>query len=191
MRIGILGGSFDPIHLGHLQLARAVQKDFFLDKVFFVPSKVPPHKQTQILAGAADRINMISLAIKPYRSFSASRYEIDKRGMSYTYVTMRYFRKLYPRADIFFLMGSDSFNELSSWARIEQLMSLCTCIVVKRRDYPPRKESPYYSRVLFARNEIPDVSSSMIREFLKKGKSTGRMLPPRVSRYILRRRLYA
>ncbi|MCX5782037.1 MAG: nicotinate-nucleotide adenylyltransferase [Elusimicrobia bacterium] len=190
MRIGLFGGSFDPIHNGHLKLALDSKINFNLDKVIFIPAKIPPHKKTKILAKSNHRTRMILTAIKPYPFFSLSRYEINKKSTTYTFNTLRYFEKKYPNADIFFLIGSDSLNELKSWKNIGDFKTLCSFIVAQRKGYKPDKNNKYLKNAYFTKNEIQNISSSSIRNLIKKGKTVSGLVPKSIETYIIKKKLY-
>jgi nicotinate-nucleotide adenylyltransferase len=190
MRIGLFGGSFDPIHKGHLKLALDSKKDFNLDKVIFIPAKIPPHKKTKILAEAIHRIRMIKAVIKRYPSFLLSSYEINKKSTSFTYNTLCYFKKKYPSADLFFLIGSDSLNDLKSWKNIETFESLCSFVVAKRRKYKPEKNNKYLKNAYFTKNVIENISSTSIRNLIKNGKAVSGLVPKSIETYIIKKKLY-
>ena len=190
MRIGLFGGSFDPIHNAHLKLALYAKKEFRLDRIIFVPARVPPHKKHKELAKAGDRIKMIGAAIRPYPVMRVSTYETDRKTTTYSYQTARYFRKKYPGAELFFLIGSDSLNELKTWRNIEGLAKLCRFIVAKRKGYLLDKKNKYLGPALFIKKQIENVSATKARSLAKKGSSLKRFLPRPVEKYIVKRKLY-
>src|SRR3989339_776506 len=111
MRLGLFGGSFDPVHCGHMELARAARGECGLDRVFFIPALRPPHKKGRALTDARHRLAMLRLAVRPYPAFSISAFELNRKTTTYTYRTLEYFRARYPGAELFFILGSDSLSE--------------------------------------------------------------------------------
>lgn len=133
-KIGIFGGTFNPIHKGHTRLAQEVYKDFSLDKMYLVPSKIPPHKNLSSTT-AKQRFEMVKIAIKGLEGdFEVSDYEISSEEISYTYLTLKYFRQMYPRDILFFITGSDIFATIETWNNWENLFELSNFIVVNRPD---------------------------------------------------------
>ena len=147
LRIGLFGGSFDPVHIGHVALARSARKEFKLDKVIFIPAKVPPHKLQKRLTPANVRLKMLSAAIKPYKKFLISRYEIDRKPPTYTYQTVAHFKRFYPGSKLFFIIGMDSFVELKTWKKIDTLMGQLQFIAGKRHGVSVRPGLPFRESV--------------------------------------------
>ena len=190
MRIGLFGGSFDPIHNAHLRLALDAKKEFRLDKVIFVPARMPPHKRSKTLARAEDRIKMIRAAIRRYAGFEASGFETDRNSTTYSCDTVRHFRKKYPKADIFFLIGSDSLNELKTWKNIAKLVKLCRFIVARRKGYRIDRKNKYLGFAFFTKKQIENISATKIRKLAQKGASIKKLVPGPVEKYISKRKLY-
>ncbi len=133
MRIGVMGGTFDPIHLGHLRAAEEIYWAFELDRIIFVPAARPPHKEEEIEAAALDRYEMVSLATVYTPYFSVSPIELNRPGRSYSVETLREFRKLYgEEATIHFIMGVDAFLDIATWKEAKELLSLAQVIVTAR-----------------------------------------------------------
>ncbi len=189
LRIGLFGGSFDPVHSGHLQLARAALSEFRLDRIIFIPARQPPHKQQRKMTAVAHRCAMLSLALRPYRSFRVSKYELNRPSTTYTYQTLRYFHRRFPRAELFFIIGSDSLAELHAWKRSGLLAKLSVFIAGKRPDAPAGKYL-FPGDVRFLKKPIRRVSSSDIRERGAKGRSLKGLVPEAVRKYILKQKLY-
>jgi nicotinate-nucleotide adenylyltransferase len=189
-KIALFGGTFNPIHYGHLLLAQTAKEYFSLDKVIFIPAGVPPHKRSP-LACAYDRYRMTRLAIEGNKNFSSSPVEIKTKGKSYTYKTIRYFKKKYPKEEIFFLAGSDLLWEIDTWKGGRKLLDLCPFLVGLRKGFPLRKvdKAILEKVVLFPFLEI-EISGSIIREKIKKGESIKYFLPEKVERYIKENNLY-
>jgi len=136
MRLGVFGGTFDPVHFGHLLLAECCREQCRLDQVCFVPSAVPPHKQERTLTPAEIRIEMLELAIAGNESFSISRHEVDHGGVNYTVDTLRHFRTAHPAAEVFFLLGADMLLDLPHWRETAHVCELATLVVVRRTGLP-------------------------------------------------------
>ena len=144
MRIGIFGGTFNPIHCGHLRSAEDVREAFSLDRVYFVPAARPPHKSGEGLAPAAHRLRMVELAIADNPCFAASSIELERAGPSYSIDTIRYFLSVFRPAALVFIVGIDAFRELSSWKEYETIPALCDIVVTSR----PGEENPAAAHLL-------------------------------------------
>ena len=187
-RIGILGGTFNPIHIGHLAIAEASREKMDLEKVIFVPSYIPPHKTNQKLVPAKTRFKMVKLAIKNNIFFTVSDFEIKRQGKSYSVDTLRHFRKVYgSQARLYFIVGADSLPELRKWREIKSIFKLASFIVVNRPGYPFKKFPA--GTVSLALPGI-EVSSSMIRRLIGQGRSARYLVPDSVYRLIQKQKLY-
>ena len=142
-RLGIFGGSFNPPHNGHLALARAVQSAHALDRVIFMPAGAPPHKHPGELASAADRLEMVRLAIDGHEGFEVSDAELRREGTTYTVDTLEECRRLYPKAELFFLIGADSLVDLPGWRSPKRILELARVVAVNR---PGHEGSPTAER---------------------------------------------
>ena len=138
MRVGIFGGTFNPIHIAHLRSAEEVREAQQLDYVLFVPSATPPHKHRDGLAAAEYRLAMVKLAIAGNRRFRASTVEIDRGGRSYSVDTLRLLRAQMPEAKFCFILGMDAFREIATWKDYRSLFALCDLVVTSRPPYPAR-----------------------------------------------------
>ena len=187
MKIGILGGTFNPIHLGHLILAEEVREKLKLDKVIFVPTYLPPHKDNSEIAQASARLAMIKLAIKGNRYFLASDIEIKRDGRSYTIDTMREFKRLYPEDELYFIIGSDLLKYLDDWKDLEEIIKMVRFIVATRPGYPLEKIPSHISTVSI---RAVDISGFEIRKAIKENKSFRYLVPESVRKYIHKKRLY-
>jgi nicotinate-nucleotide adenylyltransferase len=200
MRLGLLGGSFDPVHYGHLILAESCREQCRLDAVWFVPAAVPPHKQNQNLSSAAARIEMLKLAIGGQETFNVYTGEIDRGGVSYTVDTLQHLHDEQPERELFFLMGADSLADLLNWREPEKICSLAIPVVVRRAGAPEpddailsRLMSP--DRLALAREhrvEMPtiDLSASDLRRRVAAGKSIHYRTPRAIEKYIEAHSLY-
>jgi nicotinate-nucleotide adenylyltransferase len=188
-RIGLFGGSFDPVHAGHITLAKQALEELALDKVIFIPAKKPPHKQSHYLAAPKHRIKMLSLATCGIKKTGISYYELEKKQTTFTYQTIEYFKQQYPNADIFFIMGSDSIRQVKRWKKPKLVISLCMLVVGKRGKAAIQRAIDIENTCIL-RKTIPSISSSQIRENLKANKSVHEWVDPKVKKYILKHGLY-
>lgn len=186
MRIGILGGTFDPIHKGHLILAEEVMEKLTLAKVIFVPCNSPPHKSREDIASPEDRYRMAELATQSNPSFEVSRIEIERGGVSYSVQTLRELKKG-SKDDFFFITGSDSLEELILWKDLDDIFGLAKFVVAERPGYSVDK-APKEAKLI--RISSFDVSSSEIRQRLRDGSPIRDLVPEPVREYILRKKLY-
>jgi len=199
-RIGIFGGTFNPVHMGHLIMAQDALEAFDLSKILFVPCDLPPHKDASHLASAAHRAAMLERAIEDNPDFEICDIEIRRGGTNYSIDTIRHLRKLYPRHDLFFIIGSDSLMELHQWKDIDELLRLCRFVTFVRPGFAPQKASAKalkletgLSRDLIknvaAVHQI-DISSSDIRHRAAEGMSIRYLVPSFVEIYIAEHHLY-
>jgi len=192
-RIGVMGGTFNPLHKGHLALAQAAQKKFALDKVIFIPSGNPPHKDPGEVIDKEHRFKMVKLAIKGKKKYTASRIELDRPGFSYAVDTFSALKRKYGKtAKLFYIMGLDSINEILEWRKPLELFKLCEFIVGTRPGTKLRtfKRLVKFSPLIHLMELKEDISASEIRSKLKSGKSVGRLVPKVVENYIRRKELY-
>ena len=188
MRIGILGGTFDPIHLGHLHLAKKVRDRLLLNKVIFIPTNLPPHKKNIRVTQARHRYDMIKLAIGNYKRFEVSDVELKRKGRSYSVETLKHFRKRHGlAAEIFFITGSDSLTALNKWKSLKRILRLCKFVIVKRPRFKIRG-TPGEFIVLDV--DAKDISSTKIRNRVRSGQGIGKFVPKKVKKYIQRHDLY-
>lgn len=194
-KIGIMGGTFDPIHYGHILIAAKVKKSFHLDEVVFVPSGNPPHKKERTITPAEHRLNMVKKAVAGIRGFSVSTMEIDRAGYSYALDTVNEFYRLYgDDIDLYFITGADAIAEIATWHKADELMGKCRFIASARPGYQIDKShaavEAYKDRIFLFRETALAVSSSEIRQRIRQGKSVTSMLPEDVEQYIKAHRLY-
>ena len=187
-KIGILGGSFDPVHSGHLYIASQALKLLKLDKVIFVPAYIPPHKKSAKQASPSDRIKMLRLAIRGNKKFSLSLYEVKSRGTSYSYRTAKAFRKKYGfRYSLFFIIGADMLRDLKKWKSYAELKKIVHFVVVSR---PGFKIKSSIERQIVLKIPSKNISSTEIRSAAKRKKRLNRYAPERVANYIKAKGLY-
>ncbi len=187
MKIGILGGTFNPVHIGHLILAEEAREKLGLDKIIFVPAFLPPHKDNSDIAPAKMRLEMVKLAISGNKYFSVSDTEIKRDGRSYTIDTIKEFTRKYPQDELYFIIGSDLLKYLDDWKDLGQIIKMVKFIVATRPGYPLEKIPSYISTVPI---RAVDVSGFEIRACVKEDKSFRYLVPEAVCRYIIRKRLY-
>ncbi len=200
MRVGIFGGSFDPVHFGHLLLAESAREQCPLDAVRFLPAADPPHKQGQLQASAEDRAMMLELAIAGYEPFSVCRYEIDRGGVSYTVETLTRLRAVEPDAELFFLLGADMLHDLPHWRQAARICELSVPVAVRRAgvgepDFGCLAEIASAERIGYFRRhqvEMPavDLASTDLRRRVAQGRSIRYRTPRAVEEYIRSHGLY-
>lgn len=187
-RIGILGGTFNPVHIGHLAMAEVARDRCRLDRVIFVPCFRPPHKRIARLTRPADRYHMVKLAIQGHPAFELSDVEIKRQGKSYSIDTVRYFRRTLPaRARLFYIIGEDNFQNLETWKDIDAILAQVTFIVINRPGACARGPKIKHLPV-----QMPgiDISGSYLRRCIHGGRSVRYFVPHKVRRYISRKKLY-
>jgi nicotinate-nucleotide adenylyltransferase len=189
MKLGLYGGSFDPVHLGHLLVAQAALEELGLDRLFFIPAAHSPFKPENPPAPAAVRLQLLRLALAGKASYEVDELEIQRGGVSYTVDTLRDYARRFPTAEIYYLIGADNAAKLNEWRDPAELAKLAEFVAVPRPDgkmavFPP----PFRGRVL---NGCPfDVSSSQIRARVKAGLSIENLVPPFVAEAIYDACLY-
>ena len=214
MKIGIFGGTFDPIHWGHLRSAEEVGETYRLERIYFIPASIPPHKRGQTTTPARDRLRMVRLAASRNPRFAVSMVELARPGLSYSVDTIREFAGKLKKTDaLYFIIGLDAFREIGTWKDFQEIFPLCNFIVTSRpgsKENDPLKGTGVAVKKLFCydlkrRNyrhrsgtriyfvELTDIaiSASEIRALVRQGKSIRYLVPAAVERYIKRRGLYA
>lgn len=197
-KIGILGGSFDPIHNGHLAIAESAYRDFGLDEVWFIPAGHSPNKDESKMTSANIRAEMVSLAIQDKSYFKLSLYEIEKEGTSFTYLTLCEFKEKYPNTDFYFIMGADSLDYFENWRHPEIICEKAIVLVAVRddMDLDDIQKKIMELKSLFQAQMYPlscskmDISSSEIRMALVKDAKLPDGLPDKVAEYIQKNGLY-
>ncbi len=191
LRLGILGGTFDPPHLGHLLLAECARETLALDRVLFVPARLPPHKRNRRVSPATTRIRLLRAALSG-TGFSLSTLEIERGGPSYTVDTLLALSKRHPKAALFLLVGEDSLNDLPSWRDPERILELATVAVARRPGgrRVARLMRAWRERVRFLPNPPLEIASRDLRERVRRGRSIRFLVPRAVGRLIDARALY-
>jgi nicotinate-nucleotide adenylyltransferase len=211
LKLGIFGGTFDPVHLGHLRLAEEVGEGFSLDKVYLLPASSPPHKGGKTVTAFHHRFEMTRLAVEGSPLLVAFDLEARRQGLSYSIETLKEFHGLYPPPlELFFILGMDAFHEIETWKSYQELFDYAHFVVVQRPGMPAGKlEEQLFSlgvpfrreaenrfvgpsgyRVIYIEATLMDISSTGIREKAAAGKSIRYLVPESVRCYILQYGLY-
>ncbi len=189
MRIGIFGGTFNPIHIGHLIVAEEVRQKLKLDKVFFIPTFNPPHKKR--FAPYQERLLMVKMSIKDNPYFEISEIEKERGGKSFTIDTLRELKRFYPKDNLFLIIGTDQFLELSNWEKPDELFKLAKICVMRRAGVKFNEaRQRKFPRALVLDVTQVEISGKEIRRRIKSGISVRYLLPEKVYQYILKNRLY-
>ncbi len=214
LRLGLFGGTFNPIHLGHLRAGVEIREAFSLDRVLFIPTAIPPHKKTRNLLPFAHRLKMVRLAIAGSPFFKVSDVEKKRKGKSYSIQTLRFFKKTYGnKAELYFIVGMDAFLEINTWRDYRKLFALSHFIVMDRpgflrsrvREFIQQEISPeffFYPKenrfllpwgfsVFLFPITLMDISSTQIRNFRQENQSIRYLLPDPVEDYIEKKNFYA
>lgn len=195
IRIGLMGGTFDPIHYGHLVTAEAAREKFVLDEVVFVPSGNPPHKKETPISAAEHRLMMVTMATISNPDFHVSTMELKRPGFSYTFDTVNEFLRQYNnKCEIYFITGADAVLEITSWKDVEALMEKCYFIAATRPGFnldelyklPP----DFLAKIRFMQVPALAISSTDIRRRVAYGESIKYLLPESVENYIYKQKLY-
>ena len=189
-RLGVFGGTFDPVHLGHLRAAECARVDARLDTVLFLPSGQPPHRPGP-LAPPFDRYAMVSLATAGHGPFRPSELELQREGPSYTVDTLRALRGRHPQAELFLLLGTDAFAEMGTWHEAAEVARAAAVVVIERPG-AERGPDPALPGLATVRVSAPalDVSSSQVRRLRGEGRSVRYLVPDTVADYIEKKELY-
>lgn len=198
MRLGIFGGTFDPVHWGHLVMAEQCREQCGLDQVWFLPAGLPPHKTGSAISSGKQRAEMLEFAIAGQAEFLVNRMELSRDGKTYTVDTLRQLHEERADDELFFLIGGDSLNDLPSWREPGRIVELATVVAVNRGDRPLPEEQELFkhlgpevaSRVKLVTMPGMDLSSTDIRQRVREGKSIRFMVPRAVEAYIAEHNLY-
>lgn len=200
IKTGIFGGAFNPVHNGHLNLAKKYFEALKLDRIIFIPTALPPHKTDRFLADKEDRFNMLTLAISDCREFEISDIEFERQGKSYTYDTLCLLKEKYPNDDFFLIIGSDQFLTFNLWYRYMDILNMVTLCTAAREkgeqrqkiiDFSNNLEGLNKDKLCLLESEAVEVSSSQIRDKIKKGEDVSSLVPEKVYNYIVEKGLYS
>lgn len=182
-KIGLMGGTFDPVHLGHLITAQAVREIRNLDKIIFIPAFISPHKTNKSSAGENHRLKMLQLAIEDTPFFEISDIELKAKSISYTVNTLEKFKKKYHELE--FIIGYDNIINFNTWKMPDRIIELAQLVVLRRRTNDKKIEKDkYYKAAIFVKTPVIEISSSEIRDRIKKGLQVDFLIPPKVKKYI-------
>lgn len=184
--VGILGGGFNPVHIGHLVMADQVKDQLHLDECYLMPTYEPPHVDHKTVIESDHRVEMLSLAIEGSKSLAIELAEIKRQGTSLTYDTMKALIESNPTTDYYFIIGGDMVEYLPKWHRIDELVKMVTFVGIKRSGYPEVSDYP----VTWVDSPLIDVSSTFIREKIQRNDSVKYLLPDNVINYIKEYELY-
>ena len=188
-KVGIFGGTFDPIHLGHLITAQSVKELRNLEKIIFIPAFISPHKSDAKTSSPEDRLNMIKLAVDGIPFFDYSDIEVKKGGVSYSIDTLRELKKHYSELEL--LIGYDNIFSFHTWKEPDEILNLAKIIVLKRKSsHPPQFEDKYYHQAVFVQTRGIEISATDIRERVRNGLPINFLVPPSVMKYIYKNKLY-
>ncbi len=196
MKVAMLGGTFDPIHLGHLIIAEQAYNSFELDKVIFMPAGIPPHKDFKGVTGSRHRLEMVELAIKANPHFVFSDWELKKNEKSYTVDTLKYIQSSNSKKEIYLILGADSLFDIYNWKEPEYILEHTNLIVASRPGFPLKdiitdaRFRPYSQNISFLDDLLIDISSSHIRDLVRRRKSIRYLVTSEVETYIKENKLY-
>lgn len=185
-KVGILGGTFDPPHFGHLLIANEVLTKLNLDEIWFMPNQEPPHKQKSESVENIERVQMLELSIVGNPAFKIEKIELERLGPSFTVDTMKLLNERYPDHQFYFIIGADMIEYLPKWHQIDELIELVQFVGVERPEYSLETEYP----ITYVDVPAFEVSSSMIRERVQHGMSVRYLLPDPVINFIREKHLY-
>ncbi|MDN6640526.1 MAG: nicotinate-nucleotide adenylyltransferase [Tetragenococcus sp.] len=185
-QVGILGGTFNPVHIAHLIMADQVGTSLGLEKVYLMPSNEPPHVDHKETIAASHRVKMLELATADNPLLAIEKSELEREGKSYTYDTMKILTEKYPETDFYFILGGDMVADLPNWHKIDELLQMVHFVGVKRPNYPRQTTYP----IIWL--DVPDmnVSSTDLRKKIAQGCSVNYLLPKNVLHYIQEKGLY-
>ena len=199
MKTAIYGGTFNPVHKGHYNCLSSVLDSIELDRVIVLPDRIPPHKSSDGLVSGKDRLNMCEIAFKGFDNVTVSDWELKQKGKSYSVITLRHFHQKYPDDKLFFIMGSDMLLSFEEWYKYKEILQLASLICVSRENSITKQLLENHAEMLTDENggEIVivytkpfEVSSTQIREMIKKSQDTSCYLDKNVVQYIVENKLY-
>lgn len=198
-RKGIIGGTFDPVHNGHIDLAYDAMKLLKLEKILFIPAGNPPHKVSKVITDSDIRIDLLKRAIENEHRFELCTYEIQKKGLSYTYETLMYLKNKEPETQWYFITGADCLIQIDTWKNVETIMSLCNFVVFTRPGYDlaqvnnqkDRIEKKYKKNIILLESSNINISSTELRNMIKEKKDIRKYVSIDVYNRISELKLYS
>ncbi len=214
-RVGLFGGTFDPIHFGHLRAAEEIRQILSLTKIYFIPSSIPPHKEGSDITCASDRLEMLRLAIEGNEYFDISEFELESKSTSYTVDTLEHLSGAHPDTEFYFMLGNELFNHIESWKDYRRLFELAHFAVITRPGFSDldsnkiplalKEDFRYYKKIenviSYTKSSLRDIvfteirgieiSSTDIRNLVKSNKSIKYLVPDKIEKYIITEKLYA
>jgi nicotinate-nucleotide adenylyltransferase len=212
-RVGLFGGTFDPIHFGHLRAAEEIKQILELDKVYFIPTAISPHKADTNVTPSSKRLEMLKLAIEGNKYFDISEFELESESPSYTVLTLEHFNEMDPTSELYFIVGNEQFDQIETWRDYKRLFDLANFAVITRPGFSEldsnrvplalKDDFRYYNsienvisytikskEIVFIEIKGIEISSTDIRAFVKSKKSIKYLVPNKVQNYILSEKLY-
>jgi len=186
--LGILGGTFDPPHNGHIAIAEAALKKLNLEKILLIPAKLPPHKSPDEISSDIDRLEMLKLAVQERPDFEISEIELKRPGLSYTIHTLKELRRIYPDKELVFIIGADNISEMETWYQPDAILDMAAVAAFNRPGFSPKGK--YASKIELFEMIPNEISSTAIREAVKSGKAIAESVPISVEKYIIKKSLY-
>ena len=196
MKIGLFGGTFDPPHNAHIAVAQKALCEYSLDRIIFIPAGDPPHKKDKEKTDKRIRLKMIEFALTGFDFFCVSDYEINLQKPSYSVNTVKFFKEKYPKDELYFIIGGDSFRDIPTWYNYREMLTLCSLIVLARPDTPKNKLLELFDgdekppRVFYSDSLYMDVSSTDIRKKIACGEDVSNLVPAKVLDVITKENLY-
>lgn len=198
MKKAIFGGTFDPIHIGHIHIAYEALYNLHLDKILFMPAGNPPNKINKKITDAQTRYDLVEKAIQGESHFEICDYELNKKENSYTYETIEFFSEIQKNIEWYFLIGGDSLMDLDNWKNVDRLLNSCKLVVYNRAGFTveevlkekERVEKKFENKIIFLNMPIIDISSTNIRKNIKEGRNINYLLPKGVEKIIDKFHLY-
>lgn len=198
LKIGVLGGTFNPVHNGHINIANKIYNKFKLDKVLFLLNKIPPHKDCKDILSDDVRLEMLKRAIKCYDYFDIEYYELKNNYVSYTYESLGYLKNYFANSELFFIIGSDNLIDFGNWKRIDRIFKSAVIVVYLRDnnhlelilDIRNYYKFTYDAHIEIFFEDIIDVSSTKVREKIINGEDISKLVPNGVYDYIISKKLY-
>ena len=198
-KIGLLGGTFNPIHNGHIKMAYIALYEFLLGEVVFLPLGTPPHKEKRSIASPQLRLDMINMAIAAEKRFTVNTMELERKGTTYTVDTLEIIKRNCKPAEYYFIIGADTLFELKTWRNFQRVINLTNFICILRpgqddtavRQYADVLNNRFGYKIYVAQDRGPDISSSLIRKLAESNRSIDALVPKRVAWYIRQKRIYS